>query len=66
MGRWRGETFKEYIRVQEELHCFTEGMSAATKKYFKIFNIAGRAYSKLVDVTITTVVSDYQPYAESA
>ena len=29
MGLWRGETFKEYIR--EELHCFAEGMSTATK-----------------------------------
>jgi hypothetical protein len=25
MGRWRGATFKEYIR--EELACFSEGMS---------------------------------------
>jgi hypothetical protein len=25
MGRWRGETFKEY--VCEELHCFSDGMA---------------------------------------
>ena len=33
MGRWRGGTFKEYTR--EELHCFEEGMSTATKKILK-------------------------------
>ena len=62
MGRWRGETFKEYIR--EELHCFVEGMLTAMKQYFKFVNISGGAYSELVDVTITTVVSDYQPATE--
>ena len=64
MGRWRGETFKEYIR--EELHCFAEGMLAAMKQDFKIFNIPVRAYSDLVDVTRTTVVRDYQPAADAA
>ena len=39
MGRWRGETFKEYIRY--ELHCFAEGMLNAMKQDFKTFNIAG-------------------------
>ena len=29
MGRWREETFKDYIR--EELHCFAEGMLTAIK-----------------------------------
>ena len=62
MGRWRGETFKDHIR--EELHCFAERMLTEMKQDFKIFNIAGGAYSKLVDVTITTVVSDYQPATE--
>ena len=32
MDRWRGETFKEYIR--EELHCSVEGMSNAMKQDF--------------------------------
>ena len=64
MRIWRGKTFKEYIR--EELHCFTEGMSTAMKQYFKFVNIAGGAYSELVDATRTTVVSDYQPAAEVA
>ena len=36
------------------------------KQYFKSFNIAGGAYSELVDVTRTTVVSDYQPFTEAA
>ena len=64
MGRRRGETFKEYIR--EELNVFAEGMSTTMKQYFKIFNIYVGAYSELLDVTRTTVVSDYQPYAEAA
>ena len=59
MGKWRGETFKEYIR--EELHCFAEGILTAMKQDFKSVNIVGGEYSKLVDVTRTTVVSDYQP-----
>ena len=56
-GRWRGGNFKLYIR--EELHCFVEGMSTAMKQDFKFVNIAGGAYSEFVDVTRTTVVSDY-------
>ena len=51
--------FKEYIR--DELHCFAEGMYTAMNQDFKFVNIAGKAYNELVDVTITTVVSDYQP-----
>ena len=43
---------------------FTEGMSTATNKYFKFVNIAGGAYSELVDVIRTTVVSDYQSATE--
>ena len=63
MGRWRGETFKEYIR--EELHSFAEGMTTAMKQYFKIFNITGGAYIELVDATRNKVVSDYQPATEA-
>ena len=62
MGRWRGETFKEYIR--EELHCFAEVMSTEMKQDFKFVNISGGAYIELVDVTRTTVVSYYQPAME--
>ena len=58
MERWRGET------IREDLIFFAEGMWTATKKYFKSFNISGGAYSDLVDVTRTTVVSDYKPDTE--
>ena len=58
MGRWRGETFKEYI--PEELDCFVEVMLTAMKQDFKFVNIADGAYRELVEVTRTTVVSDYQ------
>ena len=63
MGIWIGVNFKEYIR--EELHCFAEGMSTAMKQDFKFVSIAGGEYSELVDVTRTTVVSNYQPDTES-
>ena len=64
MGIWTGEIFKEYIR--EELNCFAEFMSTAVKQDFKPVNIAGGAYSKLVDVTRTTVVCDYQLATDAA
>ena len=41
-----------------------ERMSTAMKKDFKSINIAGGAYSELLDVTRTTVVGDYQPATE--
>ena len=62
MVRWRGETFKGYIR--EELHYFVEGVLTAMKQDFKFVNITGGAYSKLVDVNRTTVVGDYHPDTE--
>ena len=34
-------------------------------QYFKFVSIAGGAYSALVDVTRTTVVSDYQTATEA-
>ena len=42
MGRWRGATFKEYIR--EELACFSTGMSTQMSRQFNFVNIAGGAY----------------------
>ena len=36
------------------------------KQDFKFVNIYGGAYIKLVDVTITTVVSDYQTDTKAA
>ena len=62
MGIWRGENFKDYIR--EELHYFLEGMLTAMNQDFKFVNIAGGSYSDLVDVTKTTLDSDYQPATE--
>jgi hypothetical protein len=39
MGRWRGETFKEYVR--EQLSIFSEGMSRKMSKMFEFVNIEG-------------------------
>ena len=47
MGRWRGDTFKEYI--QEELAWFSEGMSKSMKKKFDFVNIAGNAFNTIAD-----------------
>jgi hypothetical protein len=46
-GRWRGATFKEYIR--EELACFSKGMSKSMKKKFNFVNIAGSAFNTITD-----------------
>ena len=54
MGRWRGATFKEYIR--EQLACYSEGMSKAMKRNFKFVNVHGNSYH---DVTSTCVLSEY-------
>jgi hypothetical protein len=54
MGRWKGATFKEYIR--EELHTFSQGMSRHMKQHFRFVNIAGGAY---YDVTETVLAMDY-------
>ena len=43
---------------------FCGGHVDCNEERFKIFNISGGAYSELVYVTITTVVSDYQPDIE--
>ena len=55
MGRWNGDTFKEYI--QEELTCFSAGMLKATKQKFKCVNITGSAQSELLDVTLAVVAA---------
>ena len=54
MGRWRGATFKEYVR--EELACFSEGMSTKMKQTFHFVNVAGNSMS---DITDTIVATDY-------
>ena len=45
MGRWRGATFKEYIR--EELACYTRNMSQDMKRKFNFVNIAGNVITKV-------------------
>jgi len=42
MGRWRGETFKEYVR--EELHCFSDGITKNMKHCFHFVNVTGHAF----------------------
>ena len=41
MGRWKGETFKEYI--SEQLSCFTAGMSSKMSHHFNFVNVEGGA-----------------------
>ncbi len=47
MGRWRGKTFKEYIR--ENLSIFASGMSKDMKRVFQYVNIEGHAYYDVTD-----------------
>ncbi len=54
MGRWKGVTFKEYIR--EELACYSAGMSSKMKQNFKFVNISGTAYN---NVTGKCLKEDY-------
>ena len=54
MGRWKGATFKEYIR--EVLACYSAGMSTKMKRNFKFVNISGNAYN---DVTSKCLEEDY-------
>ena len=47
LGRWKGESFKEYIR--EELASFTEGMYKAMKKCIGYVVVSGGAYHELTE-----------------
>ena len=64
MGRWRSATFMEYI--QEELACFSEGMSKNMKRKFGFVNVAGGAYNDIVDITTTVCLADYEQPAAAA
>ena len=64
MGRWKGATFKEYIR--EELVCFSKVMSTSMKRKFGFVTIAGGVYSDIVDVTSTVVTLIYNTQAAAA
>jgi hypothetical protein len=55
MGRWKGKTFKEYIR--EELHNFSEGMSRSMKKVMGFVNISGGVYHDVTE-TVMTLAND--------
>ncbi|KAL3793071.1 hypothetical protein HJC23_003079 [Cyclotella cryptica] len=61
MGRWKGATFKEYIR--EELHVFSKGMSKDMKRKFQFVNISGGVFH---DVTEVAVASAYTVNAAAA
>jgi hypothetical protein len=52
MGRWRSQTFKEYIR--EELNTFATGMSKKMKTKFNFVNIAGGVYHDITNDVINT------------
>ena len=52
MGRWRGATFKEYIR--NELSLYANGMSKAMKRRFNFVNIA---HGTMRDVTATALMA---------
>ena len=54
MGRWRGDTFKEYIR--ENLACFATGMSSAMRTKFNFMNVEG---GSTVPVTSAVLATPY-------
>jgi hypothetical protein len=51
MGRWRGATFKEYIR--EELANYSDGMSKAMKTKFNFMNVSRNAFQDITDTVLT-------------
>jgi hypothetical protein len=61
MGRWRGATFKEY--VQNELACFSSGMSSDMKNKFGFVNVAGNVFSDITDACINADYSAPLPLA---
>jgi hypothetical protein len=54
MGRWRGATFKEYIR--KELANYSDGMLRAMKTKFNFMNVAGNAFR---DITKMVMFMEY-------
>jgi hypothetical protein len=54
MGRWRGATFKDYVR--KELASFSEGMSTKMKQKFHFVNVAGNS---MYDITENIIATDY-------
>jgi len=65
MGRWRSDTFKEYIT--EGLAVFSTGMSTKMqKKHFQFVNVQGGVDSDVVNVTSSLVHSPYDMGAAAA
>ena len=64
MGRWRSDTFKEYIR--ESLSVFSQGMSKEMKKSFKFVNVHGGVDSDITEVTEAMIASPYEVCASAA
>lgn len=64
MGRWRSDTFKEYIR--ENLSEFSQGMSTAMKKSLKFVNVSGGVDSDITEVTEAMIASPYEVCASAA
>jgi hypothetical protein len=54
MGRWRGETFLEYVR--EGMAEYTVGMAEQMSRHFSFVSLEGGVYT---DVTDAVVVADY-------
>ena len=61
MGRWKGATFKEYVR--EELSNYSEGMSKAMAKKHCFVNVAAGV---LQDVTESVMMMDFNSQHSSA
>jgi hypothetical protein len=61
MGRWRGATFKKYVR--NELACFSSGMSCDMKTKFGFVNVSDNAFSDITDACINTDYSALLPVA---
>jgi len=55
MGRWRGATFKEYIR--EELACYARNMSRDMKHKFNFVNIMGNAFTDIPNNTLLMILA---------
>ena len=60
MGRWRSDTFKEYI--SDQLSTFSDGMSTDMKKTFNFVNIAG---GELAKVTRAMLAPEYSSHASA-
>ena len=61
MGRWRGATFKEYVR--NELACFLSGMSQDMKQKIGFVNVSGNVFSDITDACVYAEYSAPSPLA---